>query len=144
MAFLADSKLPLELAERFQASDKTRLELSAFQTWIQSFADRGLFQPLDRLALDHAILYKKIDRFIIPTSKPVPSGYAQIVAQLAAPYADRLFVRESWPWTVWRETSFAFAGQGQYIDVELNRILAPGTCGPIGHWLLAELLSRIG
>jgi hypothetical protein len=73
--------------------------------------------------------------------------YRRILAYFAIPMADKLFPRDSWPWTVWRESAFMLTGESSYNPAytlaELARLVRSDNLGPLGCWVLVELFSSV-
>ena len=66
----------------------------------------------------------------------------QIALRLAAS-ADQYFPRQSWPWTVWRETGFVISGRGSYTGQQIREFFTSEEVGPVGLLIVASLLDHI-
>ena len=103
--------------------------------------DRGLLAVADTVVI--ATFDRDENEFKLawqPDEKqqvPAKQSYAFLVAQAA----DHIFPRDSWAWTLWRESALVVSGLGQYAGSELNRLMADPRCGPSSYWMLAELLN---
>ncbi len=106
-------------------------------------ADRGLLSIADSIVL--GLVTKDDEDFTIPWVENPDRQFqpAHLYGFLAAQAADRVFPRDSWAWTLWRETSLVLAGLGQHAGTELNRLMADDRCGPSSYWMLAELLQMV-
>jgi hypothetical protein len=87
--------------------------------------------------------------FRIPMRAPgdLTANPMQVLAQLAPivalPFAEVFFPRESWPWTLARETGLTVMGRGRYTVAELQRLYESKKVGPVGYLVAAELLSLV-
>ncbi|MEO8495542.1 MAG: hypothetical protein ABI614_10770 [Planctomycetota bacterium] len=120
---------------------------------LQRFADPSVVAAAGNL-LDHGLL-NGIDRewisrdepednddFSIPPSQPIgltPDG----IGRVAVAVTDELFLRDTWPANLLRESGFVLAGHREYTKSELDRLVRDVSFGPIGHWLLAELVTDV-
>lgn len=59
-------------------------------------------------------------------------------------WSTRVFPKNSWPWTLVRESAFVMMNQGQYTDEELERLCAAEETGPVGLLAIGWLLERAG
>lgn len=106
--------------------------------------DHGFLATADTIV--NAALANDGDRFKVPSE---PHRTQQFQAKhyygfLVARAADHVFPRDSWAWTLWRESALVVTGQGQHAGTELNKLMRDERCGPSTYWLLAELLKSIG
>ncbi len=105
--------------------------------------DHGLLAVADSVVI--AVTKKDGEEFKIP-AQPDPGQPFQpkhFYGFLVAQAADHVFPRDSWAWTMWRESSLVVAGLGRHTGSELNKIMSDARCGPSSYWLLAELLNLI-
>lgn len=105
--------------------------------------DHGLLAGADTMVI--AMTKKDGETFKIP-AQPDPAQPFQLkhfYGFLVAQAADHVFPRDSWAWTMWRESSLVVAGLSQHTGTELNKIMSDARCGPSSYWLLAELLNSI-
>lgn len=110
--------------------------------WVALFSvlGRPVLEPLDRLFGEDAPAQK--DTFYIPTKDADPgSNTLQGGLLWALPWCDRLLPRDSWPWILWREATFAVSGKGTYTLQELGRIFKSDRTGPVGFLATAKLLQ---
>jgi TPR repeat protein len=87
-------------------------------------------------------------RFKIPTTAEgsAPEMMAALATHLSAwvfGMTNAWFPRQSWPWTLSRETVFILGGRGKYSMAELQRLYESGEMGPVGYLTAAQVLSRI-
>lgn len=66
----------------------------------------------------------------------------QFAIAFGLPTAEWLFPRESWPWTLCRETALTVAGRPNYLGAELQRVYASPETGPLCCLAVASL-SRL-
>ncbi len=59
-------------------------------------------------------------------------------------YCNGLFPRNSWPWTLARESVFLLAHQHTYTGAELERLHGAEGTGPMGCLVIGEVLARMG
>ncbi len=79
--------------------------------------------------------------FHIPSDNT--AGYQDLFLAIA-PFADFVFQRGSWPWTLTREISFLLGGQGGDFQREITRLYSNEAMGPVGHLIVAELFAKTG
>jgi hypothetical protein len=79
-------------------------------------------------------------RFRLAPSKALPID--EDLIKSALPLASYLYDRQSWPWTLSRQAAFLHAGRGDYSIRIVSDTLEYESCGPLAHWLAAELLAR--
>lgn len=141
LAFFQSSSAISKLCDLFEVSEENRQKVSGVQVVLKSLVDRDAFRLLERQLVAHELNMSKKGKPIIPiTSQPIQ----KIIGQIAIPYADDLFERDTWPWSVWREAGFTLAGQSPYTNAEMQQILRAGKMGPIGHCLLVSIFSHTG
>jgi hypothetical protein len=102
----------------------------------------GMFERMDQLE----VARKSGAEFRIPsvpgeTSQPIQ--WLPLIARVAVPWADELFPRKSWLWTVWRETCFVVAGQTEYTGPQLQALYGSSDIGPVGCLVISSLTSRV-
>lgn len=56
--------------------------------------------------------------------------------------ADQLFPRDSWAWTIWRETGFFLSEQSKYLGRQLEQLYQSEEVGPVANLVIACLLAR--
>lgn len=57
------------------------------------------------------------------------------------PYCDDLFPRQTWPWTMSRETILLISGWAKYTDLEARRTFNDPEVGPVGFFVGAKLYA---
>lgn len=57
------------------------------------------------------------------------------------PYCDDLFPRQTWPWTMSRETILLISGWAKYTDLEARRTFNDPEVGPVGFFAGAKLYA---
>ena len=55
--------------------------------------------------------------------------------------SNYLFETDTWPWILLRQAAFLRSGHGEYAIPLINATTHTEQCGPVGHWLAAELLA---
>lgn len=138
-SFFSTSSLTLTIAYVHGATRDDLATLARHGRTANALIAAGLLRPIDE-AVTRDVAHNKKDNFSIPWSEQNPD-YMTVLTYVSIGAADYLFARNSWPWTVWREMGFAFAGEQDQMDGELRRLLDSDELGPLGHWLIAELLA---
>ena len=87
------------------------------------------------------------EEFYVPFQPVTGQNSMSLFISLAAGFvidkSDAVWPRNSWPWTLVRETGFTLAGQNPYTGLELERLFGSEQTGPLGCWAAAALLARI-
>ena len=106
-------------------------------------AEKRVLQPLDEFAVWLFTLRPRDERFTIPDEfgGSIDSFLKIMAARIALSASDRVFMRDTWPWTVWRETALVVAGDTQHTGKELDK-LYNSDAGPLCCLLVAKLLQR--
>jgi TPR repeat protein len=108
---------------------------------------QSVFEPLDRLfhppsGPDE----KKEEVFFVPLEDSPDNAQANpmVVTACAAvlKYSDAFLTRDSWPWTLARQTAFAWAGHGEFAQAELDQLLRSEDVGPVACLVAAHLLGQ--
>jgi hypothetical protein len=116
-------------------------------------------RQIGRLLLDHGVLDPLDEWFVASRQQPetkeeeefdIPGVVTQIpwdlqklwpqLPRLSLMAVDGLFPRNSWPWTLWREATLAWANHAEYTSYELQRLAASPDMGPLGRVFTARLL----
>ncbi|MGD0896876.1 MAG: hypothetical protein ABR915_03505, partial [Thermoguttaceae bacterium] len=120
-------------------------------------------RQVGRLLLDHGV-FDPLDEWIVRSeNKPQATGeefsipgvgienwfsdWQKLWANLpwlGVGWADSLFPRNSWPWTLLRETALSRLGHSKYFPQELQRLAASRDMGPVGFLATARLLRLQG
>jgi hypothetical protein len=113
----------------------------------RSLLEHDVLAPIDEwvLSASQTPQVKEEDKFSLPTdsSRAAGSDLQKLLAQLPAwslRAADRLFPRESWPWTLSREMTLGWAGHKEFTASELRRLADSRDMGPLGYLCTARLL----
>jgi len=136
-------------------------QLAALQI-ASSAIDAGVLGPLDDLSADattnnncattnsNATKSDRENTFTIPGGL---DGMGNVSAsslssqglwsRAAVMRADDLFPRQSWPWTVWRETALVVGGEPRYADRTLADLHDSESTGPLCLLTVASLLDRV-
>ena len=93
-------------------------------------------------ALNSVRLASTGDKDFTPIRTQAPENLMASIAAIAIPTIDSLFERESWPWTLSRETCMAKAGFTRYTQLELFRLTNSGRMGPLGMSACAVMMGR--
>jgi hypothetical protein len=103
--------------------------------------------PLDRLILQQADSSHDEETFVIPEVRtPTGTVNSEVMAQVASwllRFSDKVFPVDTWPWTLWRETTFLVQGRSRYSSQALQQIYESDETGPLGYLAAAELLHRL-
>lgn len=108
---------------------------------IEKLLDQGLLHACDEAFVFEAERSDDND-FSIPAREPFRIS-SRGVGRVAASLTDLVFSRDTWPSNVWRETALFLAGHRDYTGAEFARVVNDDSLGPLGHWVLAELLEAI-
>ncbi len=118
--------------------DTTPDQRSRLSTVVSRILTRDALKPLDDISPSAN------DVFSMP--EPMASNsslgdwfYAS--GQMMLPLADELFARQSWAWTLLRQTGFALTGHSENLEAELGRLSVSPDTGPLANLTTAELLS---
>ncbi len=101
----------------------------------------SVFEPLNNLWIAKPDVPDE-QRFFIPISPGSASTYQTLAAGTLS-WSDSLFARNSWPWTLARQTVFSLVGEARHTDAELNRLAASESLGPLGCLATAFLVGKI-
>jgi hypothetical protein len=112
--------------------------------------EAGLLNPLEESREDDGE-EEEPDDFSIPADLKSLEGLSpeenlvskEFWSRVAVRSADEVLPRNSWPWTVWRETALALGGNGKYADEELAKLCASPNSGPICFLLVATMLNEV-
>jgi hypothetical protein len=118
----------------------------AWARLVRKLAERDVLRPLDDAVLHYAA--GKQEKFAIPPDPlqpEAPQGWLGALAvSLGLPLAEQAFPRESWPWTLCRETALTLSGAPNFLEAELNQIYRSAETGPLACGCVAWLLRRAG
>lgn len=86
------------------------------------------------------------DFFIPIDPRAAAAAEANPLALLAelVPWCDLFFARESWPWTLARDSILVTTGRARHTDTEARRVFQSPDVGPVGFLLAASLYARAG
>jgi TPR repeat protein len=104
-----------------------------------------LFAPLNRIFAGETSPDDD-EHFVIPIEDLPPNlrgNYMATISSWVLLYSDNLLLVGSWPWILARESAFHLAGQGNYAQAELDRLLRSEDVGPVGCLVTACLLGRM-
>jgi hypothetical protein len=114
---------------------------------LRKLAQRDVLRPLDDL-FARSPVEKTKDKFTIPMEPGEQPGMQQLIGHLAVtfglPAAEVLFPRDSWPWTLARETALTLSGRRNFLTQELERMYASPEAGPLSCLAVATLLKTAG
>ena len=119
---------------KWAEADAERLRL------FRRLIELGVLEPVDVLMRSGDD--ESEEKFKIPSTLDPPNWQAGL-ALAAVPWADPLFARGSWLWTVWREAALTVAGRGVYTDQEIQTLFYSQETGPVCHLVIALLLERV-
>jgi hypothetical protein len=125
-------------AEKVIASSWSEVNVERLRL-LHRLIELGTLEPLDDILQSGHDGPKQ--KFEIPPTLEPPNWLAA-VAMAAVPWADPLFARGSWLWTVWRETGLTVAGRGAFTGQELDGLFSSPDTGPVCHLTVAWLLER--
>ena len=107
--------------------------------------DNRVLEPIDRLIASRD---KDTDEsFDIPgepgeREEPPPASEAfaspKFWASLVLNYADDIFPRQSWPWTVSRESASLLLGHSEHLDTELRKLHDSPNGGPVCNLIVGQ------
>jgi len=140
--FACTSSMPKALVDVAGGQHDQLQKITAALATLGLLVDHGVLDALDKSVVEGRRNSDAKDGLSIPSSGQKISKM-QSIARVSVGLADHLFPRDSWPWTVWRETGFMLGGRTKYTASELKRVLASDDSGPLAHWLLTELFTRI-
>ena len=127
--------------------DKTRERFADRRAWslLWEIVGQRLLEVLDKHGRSHRGPDSAAQKFEIP--RDYRFGFdnplsAFPIASLGILAPDTLFARRSWPWTLWRETTFLAVSRPRYAMTELNRIYKSPTSGPVALLLAAAMASK--
>jgi hypothetical protein len=87
------------------------------------------------------------DSFRIPTAmsagEDMTAKTMEWLSAVAFRVSNDVFARDSWPWTLSRETVFILGGKGMYSGLVLERLYGSGEMGPLGYLTTARVMGRI-
>ena len=123
--------------------------------------DEPLVALAGRFLLDHGALRPLDDAIVAGWSEPEstaqtfelpdvkidwssPEKFMASLPQISLFWADDIFPRNSWAWTLSREYALWWAGHTEYIDGQLHRLAVSNDKGPLGCLLTAALLAMRG
>ncbi len=113
---------------------------------VGKLADLGFLDPMDQFAKES--FEEEEQKFSIPRPKRLAGANAFSATAVGAfallPNADQLFPRNSWAWTLWRESGFLLAGETRYTQTQLRTLYEAADSGPVCHLATAYLLNRVG
>lgn len=118
------------------------------QRVLATLIDKGLLWPWDELVGEAArknAQYKMVE-FMAGEDAATGNGVRHDVAKLARgvlPLSDVLFERQSWPWTLYRETCLIVAGDARHTAREIARLGGSPDSGPLCLLVTAELLGMV-
>jgi len=84
-------------------------------------------------------------QFEIPWATDQPAGdrTAMMMGLAILPFADTLFPRGSWPWTLAHDTACVLCGKGDYTTPSLASLYQSEDTGPVACLATARLLSLV-
>ena len=133
----------MSVLRAIEKDELTQSKLDAFGAW-SKFIAMGVLDPIDEYLAARAWEDDSEDEFKLPPTVPnSPNAWTLAGAALVIPGADALFPRDSWPWTVWRETCFVVAGRGKYTGRQLQRAVVSEDFGPVGLLVVSSLVDRM-
>jgi len=144
--FLSDAFIQ-ELTAQHRSLYKVELLTPAQHEARRAFAALvalGALDPVDAWIVSDAIKDKDEDRFTIPSATGAKGGsWMQAVAKGAVAGADIIAPRDTWIWTVIRETGFLVAGQNEHTGTALNQLMQDEEAGPLAYLTVASLLNQL-
>ncbi len=147
MTFFCQAPVLIDIASQLNSESEDRISLYVdvdALTVLHRLLDLGILQPLDQIATTPR--KESGVTFRIPGSKGARSSNwlsGDTMARIGVPFADNLFARNSWMWTVWRESFYAAAGQTRFTSQQLQRLYDSPELGPMGCLAICHLLSHV-
>jgi hypothetical protein len=111
---------------------------------VQLLIEHDRFAPLDDWATSQRDSDDDRDEPLteVRIPSPEPKELHEEAAIVGLMFSDALLTRNEWPWLLSRELSLALIGQGELYGGTVMDILSSEDCGPVPHWLIAEMLNR--
>ncbi len=103
-----------------------------------------VFDPLNRIP---GFDQKQNDEesFVVPTRKSLAGSTSSPLAQVSVlllKSIDNLAQSGTWPWVLIRESALTMAGHGEFMQTELDKLIASEDMGPVGCLSAAFLLGK--
>ncbi len=128
-------------SSNFLTAGASSAQQPALASAFQKILTPSLFAPLDELPT--APVVAPAERFRIPFNPEVVIGNGTLgqFAMIGVPYCNQLFVRNSWTWTLARESLNVLTGTNKYTNREVARLYSSDDIGPLGYLAGANLLT---
>ena len=125
-----DAYWPKLAAELYGSSDKAKkIGPEARRILCKLFAG-GILRPLDAIDWNNG-RDEDTEFKLCEDSGFAKHGFVGVAAQIALSASDSVFPRDSWPWTLTRETALSIVGKGQHSREEMFDLYSSADSGPI-------------
>lgn len=122
------------------AEDEFAGREAAFSAW-SKFMSMGALDPIDRCVANLDVTAST--DFKIPSIDfHSEESWSRAIALTSLIFADDIFPRGSWPWTLLREAGLHLTGNGHYTQDQLLHICRSQEFGPVGILVVASILDR--
>lgn len=138
--FFTREEIAHDLADQFERylEFKWKADYSKDFLLLRRLVELGALWPVDqwvRLSQEPVV-----QTFSLPSTHSAEKLWTSM-ALSGIQFADDLFPRESWAWTVWREVGFVLGDKGVYTTKQLQKLFESEEVGPLCYLVMARMLD---